>query len=171
MKNYILLVFIALIIVGCEKKITEFDIIKTPSSDSIIIPESDEPIESSTIQTCYIGNVEKDSVFLTIEDNLGTITGKMRYKNFEKDSSVGDIIGNQNGDTLKLNYTFKSEGITSEREIYFLMKVESLLEGIGEQKVNRHKSSYTDYSKIKYENGLNMKQIDCKDFDKKFAAK
>ncbi len=171
MKSYFLFVFIILTTISCEKKPIETDFAQTTPPDSIIIPETDEPIESSTVQTCYIGATEKDSVFLTLEDNLGTITGRMRYKNHEKDSTIGDIIGNQNGDTLKLSYTFQSEGITSEREIYFLMKIEALQEGIGEQKTDRHKSSYTDYSKIKYEEGLILKQTDCNDFEKKFSRK
>ena len=163
-------IVLSLTFLSCEKKSSEL----VPNSESIdsmtVIPESNEPIESSTLQTCYMETTGKDSVFVSLEDNLGTIIGKMRYKNFEKDSSIGDVVGSQNGDTLKLNYTFQAEGKTSEREIYFLKNGENIIEGIGEQKVEGNKSNYANPAKLKYE-GNTLKQVDCTDFDKNFKEK
>jgi len=170
MKNYLLASLLFTAILSCEKKSTEIINSQTTPPDSVTVPESNEPIASSTLQTCYIGNTGKDSIFLSLDDNLGTITGKMTYKNFEKDSSFGDVMGTQNGDTLKLNYTFQAEGTTSDREIYFLKKDGNLVEGIGEQKVEGSKSLYSTPSKLKYE-GSALKQTDCKDFEKKFSSK
>lgn len=170
MKKIILVPLIALAFTSCEKKSTEIVNADQSAADSLVVPESNEPMESSTLQTCYVGVTGKDSVFVTLDDNLGTITGKMRYKNFEKDSSTGDLIGSKNGDTLKLSYTFQSEGSTSEREIYFLHKGENLIEGIGNQKMEGMKSMYENASKLTY-TGNNLKQADCKDFDKNFTTK
>jgi len=167
MKKYIIAAFTIFSLVGCEKKITETADTKTTPPDSVVIPENAEPLESSTQQTCFMEAVGKDSVFVSLDDNLGTITGKMRYKNFEKDSSSGDLMGTQNGDTLKLNYTFTSEGSTSEREIYFLKKDGNLIEGIGDHKTENRKDLYANPSKLKYE-GHSLKQADCKDFEKNF---
>lgn len=170
MKKLILIPVIALAFSSCEKKSSEITTIDQSAADSVTVPESNEPIESSTVQNCYLGVTGKDSVFVSVDNNLGTITGKMRYKNFEKDSSFGDLMGSKNGDTLKLSYTFQSEGSTSEREIYFLHKGENLIEGIGNQKMDGMKSTYENPSQLKYE-GHNLKQVDCKDFDKKFTSK
>ncbi|OWK72968.1 hypothetical protein CBW16_12035 [Flavobacteriaceae bacterium JJC] len=170
MKNYILSAFIVITAVSCEKKITETVDNQTTPPDSVTVPESNEPVESSTLQTCYLAATGKDSVFVSLDDNLGTITGKMRYKNFEKDSSFGDVMGTQNGDTLKLSYTFQAEGSTSEREIYFLKKEGNLIEGIGDHKVEGNKDLYANPAKIKYD-GQALKQVDCKDFEKKFTSK
>lgn len=163
-------IIMSLTFLSCEKKTT--DLVKSDNSlDSmVVVPENNEPIESSTLQTCYMQATGKDSVFVTLEDNLGTIIGKMRYKNFEKDSSSGDLVGSQNGDTLKVNYTFEAEGKTSEREIYFLRKGENIIEGIGEQTTEGATSKYTNPAALKYE-GNTLKQVDCTDFDKKFKAK
>ncbi len=119
-----------------------------------------------------MGNTGKDSISLSLDDNLGTFIGKISFKNLEKDSTftVGDVMGTQNGDTLKLSYTFQAEGLTSDREIYFLKKDGNLVEGLGEQKVEGSKSLYSTLSKLKYE-GSALKQTDCKDFEKKFATK
>lgn len=170
MKNYILAAFTALAFVNCEKKSTQITDIQTTPPDSVVVPENAEPIESSTLQTCYLEATGKDSVFVSLDDNLGTITGKLRYKNFEKDSSLGEVVGMQNGDTLKLNYTFQSEGMTSDREIYFLKKEGKLIEGIGEHKVQGNRDMYENTAKLTY-NGRVLKQADCKDFEKNFTRK
>ena len=171
MKKIILsAIIMSLAFLSCEKKKTDL-VTSDDSLDSmVVVPETNEPIESSTLQTCYMEVTGKDSVFVTLEDNLGTIIGKMRYKNFEKDSSSGDLIGSQNGDTLKVNYTFEAEGKTSEREIYFLRKGENIVEGIGEHTTVGAQSKYTNPSALKYE-GNTLKQVDCADFDKKFKTK
>lgn len=170
MKNLIFSALILSMALSCEKKSTEVEMPEQSIDSLVIIPETNEPIESSTLQTCYMEVISKDSVFLTLDDNLGTITGKMRYKNFEKDSSFGDVMGHQNADTLKLVYTFASEGTTSEREIYFIKKEGNLLEATGEYKVDGIKSIYANPSKLKYD-GHSLKQVDCTDFDKKFKGK
>ena len=170
MKKLILSALIVSMTTSCDKKSTETIATSEPLDSLSVLPETNEPIESSTLQTCYLQATGKDSVFVTLEDNLGTIIGKMRYKNFEKDSSSGDIVGSQNGDTLKLNYTFEAEGKISEREIYFLRKGENIVEGIGEHTTVGAQSKYTNPSALKYE-GNTLKQVDCADFDKKFKTK
>lgn len=170
LKKIILIPIIALAFTSCEKKSSDIVTIDQSTTDSVIVPESSEPMESSTLQNCYLGVSGKDSVFISLDDNLGTITGKMRYKNFEKDSSFGDLIGSKNGDTLKLSYTFQAEGTTSEREIYFLHKGENIIEGIGNQKMDGSKSTYENPSQLKFD-GSNLKQVDCTNFEKKFNIK
>lgn len=170
MKNLIIVASMLAILMSCDKKIEQTTTFETQPSDSMINSENNAPLESSTVQNCYVGVTGKDSVFVSIDDNLGTFTGKMHYKNSEKDSSLGDIMGTKNGDTLKLNYSFESEGITSDREIYFLMKDGNLMEGIGEHKVENNKDSYANSSKLKYD-GQILKKADCKDFEKNFVKK
>ena len=170
MKNYILSAFIMITALSCEKKSSETVSSQTTAPDSVTVPESNEPIEPSTLQSCYFAANGKDSVFVSLDDNLGTITGKMRYKNFEKDSSIGDVMGTQNGDTLKLSYTFEAEGTTSDREIYFLRKDGNLIEGIGEHKTEGNRDFYANPAQLKYE-GHTLKSVDCTDFEKNFKSK
>lgn len=170
MKNYFIVTIALIFVVSCNKKNSETAETLNSKDSAVVVAENTKPIESSTQQTCYSGNTGKDSVFISLDDNLGTITGKLRYKNLEKDSSFGDIVGTQNGDTLKLNYTFQSEGVTSEREIYFLRKNDRLSEGIGEHKVEGKKDIYANTSKLQFGESP-LKQVDCKDFEKKFIIK
>lgn len=169
MKNVLFLSTLFFTFYSCEKKSSEN--LNTEKADSVVVvPETNEPIESSTLQTCYAGNTGKDSVFVSLEDNLGTLTGKMRYKNFEKDSSSGDIFGTKNGDTLKLTYNFTAEGKGSEREIYFLQKDGKITEGIGEHKTEGNQDFYANPSQLKFEGNV-LSLVDCTDFDKKLSAK
>lgn len=110
---------------------------------------------------CYLGVIGKDSVFASIDDNLGTISGKLSYKNNEKDSSTGDITGFKSGDTLKLTYEFQSEGSKSKRDIFFIQKDNTLTEGIGDHKEEGAQSKYADEKKITYKDGPKMQTADC----------
>ena len=167
MKNLIVFTSILTLTISCEKKV-DSSVSSAKTGDSLATDS--KPIESSTQQTCYLGVTGKDSIFVSIDDNLGTFTGKMRYKNFEKDSSLGDLVGTKNGDTLKLNYTFASEGTTSDREIYFLIKDGNLVEGIGDHKVENNQDLYANPAKIKYD-GQVLEKADCKNFEKNFTSK
>lgn len=170
MKKLILSAVTAVLVVSCEKKIPENETTDSSPDSIVVVPETNEPVESSTLQSCYMAAVGKDSVFVSLEDNLGTIIGKMHYKNFEKDSSIGDVVGSQNGDTLKLVYTFRAERTVSDREIYFLKKEGNIIEATGEYKTEGKSVAYSHPEKIKYD-GTILKQIDCTDFDKNFKVK
>lgn len=169
MKKYLIIPTVALFLFNCTKKTTENADLQSSKADSSLVIEN-EPLASSTVQDCYVAVNGKDSVFISVEDNLGTIIGQMRYKNFQKDSSFGDISGTKNGDTLKLNYTFQAEGTTSEREIYFLKKDGNLIEAIGEHTTEGNQDTYTNPARLTY-NGQTLKRVNCDDFEKNFTGK
>ena len=108
---------------------------------------------------CYMEAIGKDSLFAQVDNNLGTISGKLHYKNFEKDSSSGTIAGIQDGDTLKVDYVFQAEGTTSTREIWFLKKDGKLYEGIGAYDLSG--VNYADPKQIKFEKGHVLSSVDC----------
>lgn len=159
MKKYILLVTLSVFLLNCNKKVET----TTPVTDSDSMTDTTEKI-SDTLGTksfCYLGVTGKDSVFVSIDDNLGTVTGKMKYKNSEKDSSNGDLVGSKSGDTLKLTYEFASEGTTSKRDIFFIQKDGNLLEGIGNQKDENGQMKYADETKVAYKDGQKLETADC----------
>ena len=107
--------------------------------------------------------VAKDSTFLSYKIANGNVSGKLKYKNFEKDSSSGDISGTVSGDTLKINYKFSSEGSMSEREIYFLQDSGVLLEGIGKYaETSTNKAVYESTKSINFTKGQRLNPADCK---------
>ncbi|REC61687.1 hypothetical protein DRF65_14645 [Chryseobacterium pennae] len=159
MKKLILIVAVSAVMINCNKK-TEAPAPKV-NTDTIAV---EEPVIDTLgpKSFCYVGVTGKDSVFASIDDNLGTITGKLSYKNSEKDSSKGDVTGFKSGDTLKLTYEFSSEGKKSKRDIYFLQKDNALTEGIGDHKEEDGQSKYADEKKISYKDGQKLSTADCK---------
>ncbi|RNA60461.1 hypothetical protein D1631_18375 [Chryseobacterium nematophagum] len=158
MKKIILLCVLSAFLLNCKKN-TE-----TPST----LNETDSTSHSEAIigtlvpkSFCYMGITGKDTVYASIDDNLGTITGKLVYKNFEKDSNKGEVVGVKSGDTLKLTYEFESEGSKSKRDIYFLQKEKTLTEGIGEHTEENMQIKYAHENKISYKDGDQLQIVDC----------
>lgn len=164
MKKYILLSTFSILMMSCDKK--------NESVKPMIITDSLETPAETIIDTlgsksfCYLGVTGKDSVFVSIDDNLGTFSGKMTYKNNEKDNSKGELSGFKSGDTLKLTYEFSSEGTTSKRDIFFIQKGNYLMEGIGNQSDDNGVMRYADEKKIDYKAGQKLEKTDCKALSK-----
>ncbi len=158
MKKLLSTAILACVIMSCDKKETpKNNTVKTDSTET-----SAQPIDTlGTKNFCYMKVVGKDTIVVNLDDNLGTITGKLMYKNHEKDSSKGDVSGFRSGDTLKLTYEFASEGTTSKRDIFFLQKDNSLFEGIGDQKDNGGQMVYANEKKISYPKDQKMESADC----------
>ncbi|MBP0611649.1 hypothetical protein J8J42_01150 [Chryseobacterium sp. cx-311] len=163
MKKITLAVFLAVALASCNKK-NESLVKDVNNKDSLTLNESDIQIDEIP-ENCYMEATGKDSLFVRISDNLGTVTGKMHYKNFEKDSSFGELVGMADGDTLKLEYNFQAEGTTSTREIWFLKKDGNLIEGIGEY--NETGEQYKDPKLLKFTGGHTLKSADCTSIERK----
>jgi hypothetical protein len=160
MKKYIVLGALSVLAMNCNKKNEKVKPIVT--TDSLENP-AEPVVDTLGARTfCYLGVTGKDSVFVSLDDNLGTFSGKMAYKNSEKDSSKGELFGFRSGDTLKLTYEFASEGTTSKRDIYFIQKDNVLTEGIGDQKDENGTMRYADEKKITYKDGQKLETADCK---------
>lgn len=168
MKQLLLPFLIAAMFTSCEKK-TEI-IPQETVQDTIGFVDEPSVTDSTLVATsgCYMQASGKDTLFVQLMDNLGTVTGKMHYKNFQKDSSFGDVMGSKDGDTIKLDYTFQSEGTTSTRQVWFLEKDGALHEGIGD--LNAEGTGYSDPEKVKYEGGHVLQSADCNGFEKKLTS-
>ena len=159
MKKVILLGAFSVFLVNCSKK-AEAPAAETTQPDTAATAE--KTIDTLTAKSfCYMGVTEKDTVFVSIDDNLGTITGKMASKNSEKDSNKGELSGFKSGDTLKLTYEFASEGKSGNKnDIYFLQTKDGLSEGIGDRDPETG-TKYANENKIKYAGGRVLKIADC----------
>jgi len=159
MKKILCTAILGCVILSCEKK-------ETPKNNTVETDSTEtetQPIDTLGAKTfCYMKVIGKDTIVANLDDNLGTITGKLMYKNNEKDSSKGDISGFRSGDTLKLTYEFASEGTTSKRDIYFLQKDNLRFEGIGDQKDNGGQMVYANEKKIFYPEDQKLESADCK---------
>ncbi|PZU77931.1 MAG: hypothetical protein DI529_18085 [Chryseobacterium sp.] len=165
MKNLFLILSGIILLNSCEKNDGKQTHVENRKPDTLAIPNQEKNVisKAENIDYCYLNVLAKDSMFLTYKVANGVVKGKLKYKNFEKDSSSGDITGTISADTLKVNYRFVSEGITSEREIYFLQDSGVLLEGIGKYADNNSsKQVYQSSKAINYSQGRRLSPIDCK---------
>ncbi|KQR94622.1 hypothetical protein ASG01_01705 [Chryseobacterium sp. Leaf180] len=158
MKKLFIPFILVLGLISCNKQ--EKKVLVPENKDTTSVKDM-SPQDLEIKSMCYVGNTGKDSVFVSLDDNLGTVTGKIFYKNNEKDSSKGDVVGFKSGDTLKLTYEFKSEGTTSKRDIFFLQKDDKLIEGIGNVKEENGQTMYADEKKIVYKDGGTLEKADC----------
>ncbi|WP_027382165.1 hypothetical protein [Epilithonimonas caeni] len=165
MKNLFIVLSGIILLISCEKNDGKQSHVENRKPDTLAIPNQEKNVipEAENVDYCYLNVLAKDSMFMTYRVTNGIVKGKLKYKNFEKDSSFGEITGTISADTLKVNYKFVSEGVTSEREIYFLQDSGVLLEGIGNYADNNSaKLVYRSPKAINYSTGRRLNPVDCK---------
>lgn len=167
MKKYILTLSGIIMLISCEKNNGKQSYAENRKPDTLAIADyqKNEIEHRENTDYCYMNVLAKDTLMLKYTVTNGNVSGKLMYKNFEKDSSSGDISGKISGDTLKLNYKFTSEGMTSEREVYFLHDSGVLLEGIGAYSDNNApQQKYSSAKAINYSKGRRLTPADCNIF-------
>ena len=116
------------------------------------------PAES--ISSCYENINGKDTVFLSIFNKSKIITGSLNYNYYEKDKNSGTLRGNMYGDTLLAEYIFKSEGITSIREVAFLKQGDSFIEGYGDVEEQYGKMVFKNKGTLNF-TARPLHEVDC----------
>jgi hypothetical protein len=100
-----------------------------PPTDTIVADSL--PVVPAVIVQCYENQNGADTVQLQIADSSGMISGKLNYRIEGKDANTGSFLGRWYGDKLVADYSFRSVGVRSVRQIAFLKKDSFLIEGFG----------------------------------------
>ncbi len=149
-KNAALVFLITFMITACKKEKAEP---VKPAFDSVSAEQSaNEDLKVN--KGCYMAVSDEDTTYLRLEDNLGTVIGKM--KSSGKDKISADLTGLSAGDTLKLTL-MPDNG--AQKEIWFLKNDGGLQEATG--KYDAAGEYYDDYSKVTFGDGKNYKNADC----------
>ncbi len=156
MKKVILLgVVFMTVFVSCKKE--------KETEETTIAPE--EIVADETVsEECFSAIIKKDtiSMYLNVKGNQ-IASGKLSYKFFEKDKNEGTLVGEIKGDTLFAEYTFMSEGVSSIREVAFLKKGNTYVEGYGDVvDDNKGKVTFKDAKQLKFEGNIILSKVDCK---------
>ncbi|RYZ50273.1 MAG: hypothetical protein EOP49_14360 [Sphingobacteriales bacterium] len=162
MKNTIsVLMLAAATLVACNKKSEEAT---EDAAGSAVVQDSvvDAPGPAEPIAECYEFVQKKDTISLSVIENGASVTGNLMFKNFEKDSSHGTVIGTTSGDTLKLTYTFQSEGTQSKRDMYFLKDGVKLRMGTGDMQDKDGAMTFTSPKTVLYGNAIVLSKTECK---------
>jgi hypothetical protein len=157
MKKLLSLTMLVLVVfVSCKKTDPATGVI-TPSA-----PKEAEIVEPAGNQ-CYSYSANNDMVELSYNVNSHQeVNGTLSYALSEKDKNEGILVGNMKGDTLIAEYTFTSEGVSSVREVAFLQKDGTLVEGYGETVEANDKITFKDKSKLKFDQKNVLTKVDCK---------
>ena len=152
MKNgsIVLAMFVALFI-SCKEEVTSDVLEKTIGKVTIS-------------EKCYSGSINKDTIWMSLTIlGIHVAKGKLSYNFYEKDRNEGTFLGQLKGDTLIADYTFMSEGIVSVRQIAFLKRGETFIEGFGDViDDNNGKVQFKDVSQLKFEGKPVLSKADCK---------
>lgn len=157
MKKVLVITMIMLtVFISCKKADTK-PVEMTPGA-----PKEAELVEPAGEQ-CYVSSVDNNRVSLSFTVNSHQdFIGKLSYDLVGKDKSEGMIAGSVEGDTLIADYTFKSEGIESVREVAFLQKDGAYIEGYGDVIETNGKVSFKDKKKLKFDQKNILTKVDCK---------
>ena len=169
--RFLWLLFVLIIITSCTGN-SDSEALRT---DSIVNKDSVEVNETNPLQKtqisfagCYIKIIKRDTMVLHLRQNGDSISGKMNFDNYEKDSSSGEVKGVADGDIIKLWYNFQSEGTHSVAELFFKKENGSLIRGIADVNSKADTSYFTDNSAITYPASQTFSKVDCSNVPSKY---
>jgi len=154
-KLFAITVIILVVFVSCKKTEPVPEIVPNP-------PKVAEIAEPSGDQ-CYAFANDSSNVELSFNVNSHQeVNGKITYKLYGKDKNEGTLIGNMKGDTLIGDYTFMSEGVSSVREVAFLQRENTFIEGYGDVAEANGKVIFKDKKKLKFTPKMILTKVECK---------
>jgi hypothetical protein len=135
--------------------------------EETVTPSTDTPVNDSHISTtpipldgCYRMVINKDTARLRLNVVDSMVTGELKYHWYEKDRNEGSVKGVIRDSLLILNYTFRSEGTTSVRQVVFKLAGTSLLEGQGEM-ITSDTVRYKDINQLQFQHNTPFIKINC----------
>lgn len=117
--------------------------------------------ENKSSKQCFQHIANNDTVMLSLDIVNNSVTGSLSYNLYEKDKSIGTIVGEMKGDTLIADYTFFAEGVTSMSEVVFLKRNNQLIQGFGETTTSNEKQVFKNRSTLGFSDSLVLTATDC----------
>jgi hypothetical protein len=118
------------------------------TTDTNLAPIDNTQTLADAVSGCYEYNIGQDTIRLSLHVAGTKVTGDLFYDMYEKDKSRGTLIGNLKDSVIESNYSFNSEGMDSEAEVFFKFKNDSLYMGEGAQGYKDGKGVFLDKSKM-----------------------
>lgn len=112
-------------------------------------------------EDCYVFINGKDSILMELNLKSNKVTGHLMYNFYEKDDNLGTLSGEVHGDTIFAMYNFDSEGQTSKREVAFLKKGNTLVEGFGEIEEKNGEMTFKNRKFLNFDSNIILNKTDC----------
>lgn len=138
---------------------------KTQTKDSTVTEEVKILVPEGG---CYAYMKNGDSIWLKVELFPNVATGVLTYQLSGKDKNVGTFDGRLFGDTLVADYTFRSEGRVTVRQIVFKLSATQAREAYGKKRDYEGKLIYDDLKAIDFNKGLSLDSVSCISNDRWF---
>lgn len=166
MKRYSL-IFYAVFAFGVTSCINNSTNEKAPEEGLVVtdtIIEKKMEVEKEFPQTsCYRYESSRDTIYLKMErtEVEDEVTGTLSYNYMEQPKSSGSFKGKIVGDTVFADYTYKLNGNTDTREVIFIKKDSSIVEGFGETRKIKGKTKFKPDAIMSFNEALSLEQISC----------
>ena len=138
---------------------TEVDSEKAQPAEPLSLEDETDFPETS----CYKYESSRDTIMLQLKRNGmdDEVSGTLSYNYMEKPKSNGTFKGRVVGDTIFADYTFDLNGTNSIRELIFVKKDSSLVEGFGETEKVKGKTKFKPDAIMSYNEATSLEQIPC----------
>lgn len=126
--------------------------------------QSQQPANAPKVEpiACYQYATAADTITLKLVKMGSTVGGALFYKLKEKDMNAGTINGTLRNDILIADYTFKSEGTESTRQVAFKKTGNAFIEGYGETVNVNGVEKFKNVDSIVYSSSMKLQEIPCK---------
>ncbi|MDF0715014.1 hypothetical protein PY092_02540 [Muricauda sp. 334s03] len=154
MKKSTITLLLIFAVVSCKTKEKETRTTEETTEDIIV----EVPVHSLEVG-CYTYDANGSKVVMEITQINDSVMGQLDYALKEKDANSGTFSGILNDSVLIGNYTFKSEGVESSREIAFVFKDDQLVEGYGE--LDETGTAFKDKETINFTSSMPLTKSEC----------
>lgn len=154
MKNKIIVLALVSAVLYCCKKEDKHQTTDEMKSE---VPQKAQ----AAIAECYEYIQGKDTIQANLVVQNSSVSGDLIYKLFEKDKNSGKVVGTITGDTLLAEYTFMSEAAESTRQVVFLRKNKTLIEGFGASVEKEGKTVFKEIKSLNFTSGIVLNEIPC----------
>lgn len=126
-------------------------VVSTPNPSN-----DDNTAQVESVAGCYVATTGKDLYTLNIQmQTEENVSGKLAFKNFEKDSSTGVFTGKYKDGILLGDYTFQSEGMQSQMQVIFKKEEDNFIRGYGPVD-SETGTKFTDLSEITFDSSSTL---------------
>lgn len=101
---------------------------------------------------CYTMAANGDSAFMRLNVVDSMVSGQLNYRPAAKDKNDGSLKGVVRDGLVIADYTFRSEGMMSVRQVVFKMEGTALTEGYGDINTSSDTVRFKDISSLKFMN-------------------
>jgi len=136
-----------------------------PKTDSSTSTETTTPPTTATDANssgCYAYTANGDSILLVLQQQGESVKGSLIYALKEKDRNSGTIDGTIKDGKILARYTFASEGSTSIRQVAFIKKGESFVEGYGPIEQSGNEARFRNTDSLTYNDAFPLRKTECK---------